>query len=66
MMGRRAQRAPRMGTILVAILLVIVGVAGTFLHLIPAVAGYSGSTIGVAAYVLATIVILLGIFFRGL
>jgi hypothetical protein len=66
MMGRRAQRAPRMGTILVAILLVIVGVAGTFLHLIPAVAGYSGQTIGIAAYVLAVIVMLLGIFFRGL
>jgi hypothetical protein len=66
MIGRRAQRAPRIGTILVAIILVIVGVAGTFLHMLPAVAGYSGQQIGVAAYVLAAIVMLLGIFFRGL
>jgi hypothetical protein len=66
MLSGRTQRAPRLGTILVAIILVIVGVAGTFLHMIPAVAGYSGQTIGVVAYVLATIVILLGIFFRGL
>lgn len=66
MLSGRTQRAPRIPTILVAIILVIVGVAGTFLHMIPAVAGYSGQTIGVAAYVLAMIVILLGIFFRGL
>lgn len=66
MMGRRAQRAPKLGTIIVAIILVIVGVAGTFLHMIPAVAGYSGQTIGVVAYVLAVIVMMLGIFFRGL
>ena len=66
MLSGRTQRAPRLGTILVAIILVIVGVAGTFLHMIPAVAGYSGQTIGVVAFVLATIVILLGIFFRGL
>lgn len=65
MMGRRAQQAPRIPTILAAIILVIVGVAGTFLHMIPAVAGYSGQTIGIAAYILAAIVMLLGIFFRG-
>ncbi|MEP7158504.1 MAG: hypothetical protein ABI797_03690 [Chloroflexota bacterium] len=64
-MGRRAQQAPRIPTILAAIILVIVGVAGTFLHMIPAVAGYSGQTIGIAAYILAAIVMLLGIFFRG-
>ena len=66
MLSGRTQRAPRLGTILVAIILVVVGIAGTFLHMIPAVAGYSGQTIGVVAYVLAMIVILLGIFFRGL
>ena len=66
MLSRHAQRAPRMPTILVAIILVIVGVAGTFLHLIPAVAGFSGPEIGVFAYVAASIVMLLGIFFRGL
>ena len=60
------QHAPRMPTILLAIVLVIIGVAGTFLHIIPAVAGFSGQTIGIVAYVAATVVMLFGIFFRGL
>jgi hypothetical protein len=66
MFSRRTQRAPKLGTILVAIILVIVGVAGTFLGMIPAVAGFSGETIGIIAYVAAVVVMLLGIFFRGL
>ena len=44
----------------------VIGVAGTFLGLIPAVMGYSGELIGVVAYVAATVVMLLGIFIRGL
>ena len=60
------QQAPRGITILVAALLVLVGIVGTFLGLIPAVGGISGVTIGVIAYVAATIVMLAGIFIRGL
>ena len=60
------QHAPRGITMLVAAVLVLVGIAGTFLDLLPTVAGYSGEVIGVAAYVLATVVLLLGIFIRGL
>lgn len=60
------QQAPRGVTILVAAVLVVIGVAGTFLGLIPAVAGISGVTIGVIAYAAATIVMLAGIFIRGL
>ena len=60
------QHAPRGVTILLCLVLVIVGVLGTFLGLIPAVAGVSGATIGVIAYVAATLVILAGIFIRGL
>jgi len=60
------QQAPRGITILVAALLVVVGIAGTFLGLIPAMAGISGVTIGVLAYVAATLVMLAGVFFRGL
>jgi hypothetical protein len=60
------QHAPRGITILVAALLVVVGVVGTFLGLIPDVAGISGELIGVGAYVAATLVILAGIFVRGL
>ena len=47
-------------------MLVVIGVLGTFLGLIPAVAGISGETIGIVAYVAATVVMLLGIFLRGL
>lgn len=60
------QHAPRGLTMAVAAVLVLVGIAGTFLDLVPTIAGYSGEVIGVAAYVLATIVMLLGIFIRGL
>jgi hypothetical protein len=60
------QHAPRGVTILVAAMLVVVGALGTFLGVIPAIAGVSGETIGVAAYVAATIVMLAGIFVRGL
>jgi hypothetical protein len=60
------QHAPRMATIAVAAVLTLVGVAGTFLELLPSVAGVSGEMIGVAAYVVATVVLLLGVFIRGL
>lgn len=60
------QHAPRGLTMAVAAVLVLVGIAGTFLDLVPTIARYSGEVIGVAAYVLATIVMLLGIFIRGL
>jgi uncharacterized membrane protein YhhN len=61
-----SQHAPRGLTILVAVLLIVIGVAGTFLGLIPNVAGISGETIGVVAYVAATVVMLAGVFIRGL
>ena len=67
-MARRfgSQKTPRGVTMAVTVVLVLVGIAGTFLSLIPAVAGVSGETIGVVAYVAATVLMLLGVFFRGL
>ena len=62
----RSQHAPKGITIAVAAVLVLVGILGTFLGVIPNVAGYSGETIGVVAYVAATIALLLGVFTRGL
>jgi hypothetical protein len=62
----RSQHAPKGITIAVAAVLVLIGVLGTFLGLIPDVAGYSGETVGVVAYVAATVVMLIGIFTRGL
>ena len=49
-----------------ALVLTLVGVLGTFAHLIPRVAGVAGETIGVAAFVIATVVLLLGVFLRDL
>lgn len=60
----RNQHAPKGITIAVAAVLVLLGIAGTFLSLIPAVAGFSGEAIGFAAYVAATVVMLAGIFTR--
>jgi hypothetical protein len=65
-MKMRAQYAPKGVTIAVAAVLVIVGVLGTFLGLIPDVGSVTGETIGVLAYVAATIVMLIGIFTKGL
>lgn len=60
------QHAPRGITIVVAAVLLLIGVLGTFLGVIPDVAGIAGEAIGVVAYVAATIVMLLGVFLRGL
>jgi hypothetical protein len=60
------QHAPRGVTILVAAVLLLVGVLGTFLGIIPVLAGISGEVIGIGAYVAATVVMLLGVFLRGL
>jgi hypothetical protein len=60
------QHAPRNTTVVIALILVVIGVLGTFLHLLPDVGGYPGTTVGVVAYVAATVVMLAGIFIRGL
>jgi hypothetical protein len=63
---RRTQHAPRLGTIAVALILVVVGVLGTFADLLPTIAGVTGTTIGISAYVVATVVLLLGVFLEGI
>ena len=60
------QRAPRGGTILVSVILVLVGIVGTFLGLIPDIASVDGETLGILAYVVAAGLMLIGIFTRGL
>lgn len=66
MFGRRTQHAPRMGTIAAALILVLVGVLGTFAELLPAVAGFSGELIGIWALIAATVVLLAGVFLEGI
>ena len=60
------QQAPKGITIIIAAILVVIGVVGTFLGLIPNVASIEGETIGVAAYVGASLLMLAGLFVRGL
>ena len=60
------QGIPRGITIIVSAILVVVGVIGTFFGLIPNVGSIEGETIGIVAYVAATLLMLGGIFIRGL
>ena len=60
------QQAPRGITIVVAAILVVIGVLGTFLGIIPNVASIEGETIGIGAYVAASLLMLAGLFVRGL
>jgi hypothetical protein len=61
-----AQKAPRGGTVLVSVVLVLVGIVGTFLGLIPNIGSVEGETLGILAYVAAAILMLIGIFTKGL
>jgi hypothetical protein len=62
----RTNFAPRFGTIVVAAIITLVGVLGTFAHVVPTIAGYDGVTIGMWCYILATLLLLAGVFFRRL
>ena len=62
----RMNFAPRMPTIIVALALVLIGLLGTFGDLLPSVAGLDSATIGVWAFVVATVVLLVGIAFEGI
>jgi hypothetical protein len=62
----RTNFAPRFGTIVVAAIITLVGVLGTFTHVIPKIGDYSSVTIGMACYVIATLLLLAGSFFRRL
>jgi hypothetical protein len=60
----RTQHAPRLETIIVALVVTVIGVLGTFGHALPKIAGASSETLGIIAYVVATVILLLGVFFR--
>jgi hypothetical protein len=60
------QQAPRGITIIVSAILVVIGVLGTFFGIIPNVASVEGVTVGIVAYIAATLLMLGGIFVRGL
>ena len=58
--------APRMPTIIIALVLVVIGLLGTFAELLPAIGGLESTAIGAWAFVIACAVMLAGIIFEGL
>lgn len=60
----RTQHAPRLATIIVALVVTLIGVIGTFGHALPRIADASSETLGIVAYVVATVILLLGVFFH--
>ena len=58
-MRSRSNHAPTSRTIVLAIVLVVVGVLGTFLNYLP-------DQVGVIAFIVAGILVLFGVFARGI
>ena len=65
-MRMRSNFAPKFETIIVALIVTIVGVLGTFGKVIPTIAGYDSVTIGMWCYIAATVILLAGVFFKRL
>jgi hypothetical protein len=65
-MGGRMNFAPRMPTIIVALVLIVLGLLGTFGEMLPTLAGLSSEALGAWAFVAAAIVLLLGMIFEGI
>ena len=65
-MGGRMNFAPRMPTIIVALVLIVGGLLGTFGGMLPTMAGLSSEALGAWAFVAAAIVLLLGMVFEGI
>ena len=65
-MGRRMNFAPRMPTIIVALVFVLIGLLGTFGGLLPSVAGLSSETLGVWSFVVAAVILVLGMVLEGI
>lgn len=65
-MGGRMNFAPRMPTIIVALVLIVVGLLGTFGGMLPSVAGLSSQALGAWAFLAAAVVLLLGMVFEGI
>ena len=62
----RSNYAPKFETIIVALIVTIVGVLGTFGKIIPTIAGFDSVTIGMWCYIVATVILMIGVLFRRL
>lgn len=58
--------APRMPTIIVALALMVIGMLGTFVGALPAVAGLTSEAIGAWAFLVAAVVLVAGMIFEGI
>ena len=65
-MRMRSNYAPKFETIIVALIVTIVGVLGTFGKIIPTIAGFDSVTIGMWCYIVATVILMIGVLFRRL
>jgi hypothetical protein len=65
-MGRRMNFTPRMPTIIVALALMVIGLLGTFVGVLPSLAGLDSAAIGAWSFVAAGAVLLLGMVFEGI
>ena len=65
-MGGRMNFAPRMPTILVSLALILIGLLGTFGGMLPSVAGLSSEALGAWGFVVAAVVLVLGMAFEGI
>jgi hypothetical protein len=62
----RMNFAPRMPTIIIALALMVIGLLGTFVGVLPDLAGLSGETIGVWAFLVAGAVLVAGMLVEGI
>jgi hypothetical protein len=62
----RTNFAPRLRTIIVALVLMVVGMLGTFVGALPELGGLTSQTLGVWAFLVAAVVVLAGIVFEGI
>ena len=62
----RMNFAPRLPTIIVALVLMVLGMLGTFADVLPTVAGLDSATLGAWAFAAAAVVMLLGIAVEGI
>ena len=65
-MGGRMNFTPRMPTIIVALVLMLIGLLGTFGGMLPTLAGLESQALGAWALVGAAAVLLLGMVFEGI
>ncbi len=61
----RTNYAPRMPTILVAVVLTVIGILGTFAGVLPTLGGFDSVTLGVWAFIVGFVVLVFGIIFKG-